>query len=226
MPPVERLTLFLQNIPPRQLTVFTKQLTSVQITEKRTIICDPRRYIAPTENLLCSQTNYLSTMQQHTKERDVMSLTANDLKSIAQLLQPIHNDISELKTDVAGITKRVDSLTDRMDSLSDNMVSLTERVDSLTDRVDSLSGRVDALGEMVLENRNNIISLDSRIREMKLIMENELMRNIRIIAEGHQNLTRKLDKALEIHQDDEMLRLRVNVMEGDVRRIKQHIGIA
>ena len=155
-----------------------------------------------------------------------MSLTANDLKSIAQLLQPIHNDISELRTDVAGITQKVDSLTGRVDSLSDRMDSLTVRVDSLSDRVDSLTVRVDSLEEMVLENRSHILSLDSRVREMNLVMENELMRNIRIIAEGHQNLTRKLDKALEIHQDDEMLRMRVNVMEGDVRRIKQHIGIA
>ena len=162
-----------------------------------------------------------------------MSLTANDLKSIAQLLQPIHNDISELRTDVAGITQKVDSLTGRVDSLSDRVDSLSERMDSLTVRVDSLSDRVDSLTvrvgsleEMVLENRSHILSLDSRVREMNLVMENELMRNIRIIAEGHQNLTRKLDKALEIHQDDEMLRMRVNVMEGDVRRIKQHIGIA
>ena len=54
-------------------------------------------------------------------------------------------------------------------------------------------------------------------------IENETNKNIQIIAEGHLNLSRKLDEALKIENEKEMLLLRVNRLENEIRRIKQRI---
>ncbi len=61
------------------------------------------------------------------------------------------------------------------------------------------------------------------IRSIQLTLENETNRNIKIIAEGHLNLNRKLDEALKVDNEKEMLLIRVNTLENELRRIKERI---
>lgn len=61
------------------------------------------------------------------------------------------------------------------------------------------------------------------IRSIQLTLENETNRNIRIIAEGHLDLSRKLDEALKIDSEKEMLLIRVNTLENELRKIKERI---
>jgi ACT domain-containing protein len=42
-------------------------------------------------------------------------------------------------------------------------------------------------------------------RNLELSLENETNRNIRIIAEGHLDLSRKLDNALKVENEKELL---------------------
>ncbi len=61
------------------------------------------------------------------------------------------------------------------------------------------------------------------VKSIQLTLENETNRNIKIIAEGHLNLSRKLDEALKIDNEKEMLLLRVNTLENELRKIKERI---
>lgn len=61
-------------------------------------------------------------------------------------------------------------------------------------------------------------------REIQLTLENETNRNIKIIAEEHLDLSRKLDDALKIKNEKEMLLIRVNTVEGEIRRLKEKIA--
>ncbi len=61
------------------------------------------------------------------------------------------------------------------------------------------------------------------IKSIQLTLENETNRNIKIIAEGHLDLSRKLDEALKIDNEKEMLLIRVNTLENELRRIKERI---
>lgn len=66
-------------------------------------------------------------------------------------------------------------------------------------------------------------SLRKDVREIQLTLENETNRNIKIIAEGHLDLARKLDDALRVDNEKEMLLLRVTSLENEVRRLKARI---
>lgn len=57
-----------------------------------------------------------------------------------------------------------------------------------------------------------------------MTLENETNRNIKIIAEGHLDLNRKLDDALKVDTEKEMLLIRVNHLENEVRRLKERIS--
>lgn len=61
------------------------------------------------------------------------------------------------------------------------------------------------------------------IRSIQLTLENETNRNIKIIAEGHLDLSRKLDGALRVDNEKEMLLIRVNTLENELRKIKERI---
>ncbi len=61
------------------------------------------------------------------------------------------------------------------------------------------------------------------IRSIQLTLENETNRNIKIIAEGHLDLSRKLDDALKIDNEKEMLLIRVNHLENELRKVKERI---
>ena len=64
---------------------------------------------------------------------------------------------------------------------------------------------------------------------IKMTLENETNRNIRIIAEGHSDLSRKFDEALkheqQYHEERELLLVRVNSIENDVRKIKEKVAV-
>ncbi len=65
------------------------------------------------------------------------------------------------------------------------------------------------------------------IRSIQLTLENETNRNIKLIAEGHLDWSRKLSEALKIDSEKEMLLIRVNTLENELRIIKERIeGIA
>jgi len=69
--------------------------------------------------------------------------------------------------------------------------------------------------------------LDLLVKEVagiKLTLENETNKNIVAIAEGHLDLARKLDAALEVENEKEMMKVRLNILESEVKKIKQKIG--
>ena len=74
--------------------------------------------------------------------------------------------------------------------------------------------------KMILEK---LSEMDRKITDIQLTLENETNRNIKIIAEGHLDLSRKLDEALKVENEKEMLLIRVNRLENELRRLKDRI---
>lgn len=66
--------------------------------------------------------------------------------------------------------------------------------------------------------------LECFIKSIELTLENETNRNIQIIAEGHLDLVHKLDDALKVENEKEMLLLRVNHLENELRKVKERIN--
>ncbi len=65
--------------------------------------------------------------------------------------------------------------------------------------------------------------LENKITDIQLTLENETNKNIQIIAEGHLDLSRKLDEALKVDSEKEMLMLRINRLENELRRVKERV---
>lgn len=67
-------------------------------------------------------------------------------------------------------------------------------------------------------------TLESKTTSLSFTLDNGTNRNIRIIAEGDLDLSRKLDEALNIENERETMLLRLNHLENEVRKMKEKIG--
>lgn len=72
--------------------------------------------------------------------------------------------------------------------------------------------------------QENIGSLSDRVDSIETTLENVTNKNISIIAEAHLDLSRKLDDALKVENEKELLLIRVNILEDDIKKIKSRIG--
>ena len=70
---------------------------------------------------------------------------------------------------------------------------------------------------------NDTQDLKRKVTSMELTLENEINHNICIVAEAHSELNRKLDEALKVENEKELLLIRVNQMENEIRKIKERL---
>ncbi len=123
-------------------------------------------------------------------------LERKDLEMISEIIErvvePLKTDVGELKTDVRELKTDVRELKTDVGELQTDV------------------------GEL----KTDAVTLKSDMRALQLTLENETNKGINIIAEGHLDLSRKLDEALTIENEKEMLKLRVNRLESEVEKLK------
>lgn len=98
----------------------------------------------------------------------------------------------------------------------DLIIAKLDKIDKLEDRFDKFEDRFDKL-----EGRFAKLELD--VRDIKLTLENETNKNIMRVAEAYLDLGRKLDDALKIENEKEMIAIRVNILENELRRLKERL---
>lgn len=105
----------------------------------------------------------------------------------------------------------------------------SEKLDFLVEAVSRQEKRMDALEENLMvvksELKEEIQGVRGELKEevtgLKLVIDNEIRRNISIVAEGHLDLSRKLDEAIKGNQERETLMIRVNALETYVRELRE-----
>lgn len=122
-----------------------------------------------------------------------------------EMLQAIYSDMQNMKNDMQNMKSDMKEMKTDMQGMKTDMRGMKTDMKGMKTDIQDLKGRVSSI-EMTLENETN--------------------RNIRIIAEGHADLCRKLDEALKVENEKELLLVRTNIMENDIRKIKDKLEIA
>ena len=78
----------------------------------------------------------------------------------------------------------------------------------------------------VADMKSDIAKLETQVLDIQLTLENETNAGIKIIGEGHAILNRRLDEALKVTSEQELLLLRVGHLENEMRRVKEKLQIA
>ena len=98
---------------------------------------------------------------------------------------------------------------------------LEKDVEVLKEDVAVLKEEMKEVKQDIAVLKEDVAVLKEQVRDIQLTLENVIGPNIRLIAEAHLDLNRKLDEALKIREQDEMVLLRLNNLENEVRRMKK-----
>lgn len=122
-------------------------------------------------------------------------------------LEPICHDIGILKKDVAELKKDVANLKVAVSKLETDVSSLKTNMDHMNEK---------------------IINIEFKVTKMELTIENETNKNIRIVAEGHLDLYRKLNesvyKANDAYSRYELNEMSINKHEKDIKILYQAVS--
>ena len=141
-----------------------------------------------------------------------------------ELLQAIYQDTQELKTRVTGIEDRVTGIEDRVTGIEDRVTGIEDRVTGIEDRVTAIEDRVTKIEDRVTGIEDRMNGVEKRVAGIEMTLENETNPNIKVIAEGHLDLSRKLNDALKVENEKEILLIRVNHLENELRKVKEQIN--
>ena len=122
-------------------------------------------------------------------------------------------------------SQKLDYLIEQMTGVKAEITEIKEDIAGLKEDVAGLKEDVAVLKEDVAGLQERMDKQENEIRYIRTFQENNLEKGIKIIAEGHVMLLRRLNEALKITEDDEMLRLRVNVLECDMSRVKEKLAV-
>lgn len=93
----------------------------------------------------------------------------------------------------------------------------------MTDETRIILNEIGTLKSSIDGMESNIKDLQTNVKDLQVSLENETNRNIKLIAEGHLDLTRKLNEVLRINAKQEMLPIRMNTLENEVRKLKERV---
>ena len=93
----------------------------------------------------------------------------------------------------------------------------------ILDEITRLQSEFTVLQSRFTVLQNELTGLQQGVKEIQLTLENETNRKIQLIAEEHLDFSRKLDDALKVENEKEILLIRVTSLENEVRRLKARI---
>ena len=123
-------------------------------------------------------------------------------EQIFELITKVNTNMSEIKLDFNHMKSEI---TDMKSNITDMKSEVTDMKSNITDM------------------KSDIKETKSDIKDIQMTLENVTNKNIKIIAEGHHDLNKKLDNALKIENEKELLLIRLTVLENEVARIKARI---
>ena len=130
------------------------------------------------------------------------------------------------------VISKVDCLVSKVDNMESKMDNMESRMDSMESRMDNMESRMDNMESKMEGMESTIKNLDDKVESyhddlkkdiarIDLKLENEIARDIRIIAEGHLDLSRTLHESIKKNAEYEMLSIRVSGLESKVAKLER-----
>ena len=95
----------------------------------------------------------------------------------------------------------------------------SEKLDLLLSKVEKL----DRIEKELQQVKTDVKSVKNEVTSLELHIENVTDKNIQTVAEWHLDLSRKLDDALKVENEKEMLIITMHVLEDELRKVKARL---
>ncbi len=140
----------------------------------------------------------------------------NDNDKIFELMTKLYNEMNDIKSEVKGIKSEVNDINSEVKDIKSEVNDIKSEVKGIKSEVNDINSEVKGI-------KSEVKDIKSEVKDIQMTLENETNKNIKIIAEGHFNLNRKLDDSLKVENEKELLLIRVTILENEVRRLRARI---
>ena len=133
-------------------------------------------------------------------------------------LQPIREDIREMKAEMAVMKADIEEMKAEMAVMKADIENLKAEIAVVKVDIQKLKADVDALNAGFEE-------LQCKVASIGLHVENETDKYVRIVAENHIELSRKLDRAIPAVDRQNVYEMKVDYLEKEVDRIQSDVAM-
>lgn len=140
-------------------------------------------------------------------------------------IREVRQDMSDVKQDICVMKQEMGSMRQEIDAVKQDIVSLKQDMGVMRQDIDFVKEETGSMRSEVSSLREEMDAVKQRLILIETTLENETNRGIRIIAEGHLDLSRKPDDALRVDNEKELLLLRVTHLENEVHTIKERMAL-
>ena len=111
-------------------------------------------------------------------------------------------------------------INEKLDLILQTMNEKFEQVDK---RFEQMDNKLERMDKDIAETQRDIKAIKKDITEINLRIENEICKNIQIVAEGHLDLSRNLQAAMTPYNEVEMLRIRLSYLERKLNNLEKTV---
>ena len=152
-----------------------------------------------------------------------MKEVRSDVKGLQTEMKEVKSDVKGLQTEMKEVKSDVKGLQTEMKEVKSDVKGLQTEMKEVKSDVKGLQTEMKEVKADIQVMKSDIQDLKSSVQAIQLTLDNEVIHGIRIIAEAHVDLHRKLHEALKITNEEELIAVRVTHLEKEVREINEWI---
>lgn len=109
-------------------------------------------------------------------------------------------------------------------AIYNNVMEMKADIKELQEKMKKANTNIEELQVVTESIKKEVITLEEKVNNIGVTLETETNRGIRIVAEGHTDLNRKLHEAQKSDQDRELIMVVVNHLESQIRMLKNQLA--
>ena len=164
--------------------------------------------------------------QGERRKRDM--LEPKDFEQISGIIEktfhPIEYRLKCVEEELGGVRKELDGVKGEVNGVKQELNDVRSEVGGVNQELNDVRSEVGGVNQELNDIKRSVAGVEKIVKDVQLTLENETNRNIQIIAEGHLDLSRKLDEAVKIDNEKEILKLRVNRLESELEKTKSRLS--
>ena len=121
-------------------------------------------------------------------------------------------------------SEKMDLILQEITGMKKEMTDMKAEITGVKKEMTDMKAEITGMKKEMTDMKKELSDVKKEVKDTKVHIENVTDNNIRIIAEGHTDLSRKLDDALKVNNEKELLLIRMSYLEDEVRRIKERLA--
>ncbi|MCM1188384.1 MAG: hypothetical protein NC541_03695 [bacterium] len=161
-------------------------------------------------------TRVIGEQEREFDRREIAMTDSEKLDQILKAMSALDGKVNALDEKVNALDGKVNALDEKVNALDGKVNALDGKVNALDEKVNTLDRKVNALGIELKEVKQKVVKTE-------VIVENEIRVNIMRVAEGHFDLSRKLNECIrisgEIKDKQEIQDIFINMHENRLKAL-------